>query len=215
MTSQALDLLAAVLLLAALRTVAAHRLADHVGGFVLQSAVLALLAATIGFTSGSPDLLVVAALTVGGKVVIVPRILRRVAAELPAERGVPSAIGVPASVVVAIALSVLSFLAAGHVATVGSGPGHGELGVSVSVVLIGLFLISTRRHAVAQLVGLLTLENGMFAGTLAMAPGMPWVIEFGILLDVLIAVAVMGLLVTLIHREVATADTAALRRLRG
>jgi hydrogenase-4 component E len=214
MTQQVLNLLEAGLLLAGLRTIAAHRLDDYIGGFILQSAVLAALALALGVGTGALDLVLVAVMTLFVKVGVVPRILRRVATELPVERGVRSMLGLPASIVVSIGLSVLAFLASATVAS-SVGAAGGSLGVSLGIVLIGLFLITTRRHVVAQLVGLLTLENGMFAGTLAVAPGMPWIVEFGILLDVLIAVAVIGLLVTLIHREIASADTAALRQLRG
>lgn len=215
MTAQLLALLEAALLLAALRTVAAHRLDDYVGGFILQSAALAGIAAVLAPATGGLDLLLVAGMTLVAKVGVVPRILRRVAAELPAERGVRSVVGLPASVILAILLAVLAFLASSHISAGGPAAGMPRLGVAISVVLIGLFLISTRRHVVAQLVGLLTLENGMLSGALAVAPGMPWIIEFGVLIDVLVAVSVMGLLVTLIHRELATADTTELRRLRG
>jgi hydrogenase-4 component E len=83
------------------------------------------------------------------------------------------------------------------------------------MVLIGLFLLSSRRHAIAQVIGLLTIENGLFSGAIAIAYGMPLIVEFGILFDILVAVIVMSLLVTLIQREFVTADTADLRRLRG
>ena len=214
MTLQALQMLEALLLLATLRTVGAHRLADYIGGFILQSVVLAALAVLLAASSGAADLVLVAAMTLGAKVYLVPRILRRVAAELPVERGVRSMLGLPASILAAIGLSVLAFLGTSTLAE-SVGAQAGSFGVSLSMVLIGLFLITVRRHVVAQLVGLLTMENGTFAGTLALAPRMPWVIEFAILLDILVAVVVMGLLITLIHREVATADTAALRQLRG
>ena len=110
MTLQALQMLEALLLLATLRTVGAHRLADYIGGFILQSVVLAALAVLLAASSGAADLVVVAAMTLGAKVYLVPRILRRVAAELPVERGVRSMLGLPASILAAIGLSVLAFL---------------------------------------------------------------------------------------------------------
>ena len=73
-----------------------------------------------------------------------------------------------------------------------------------------------RRQRNSQiLIGLLTIENGLFSGAIAIAYGMPLIVEFGILFDILVAVIVMSLLVTLIQRELVTADTADLRRLRG
>lgn len=213
--NQLLELVAALLVLASLRTVAARRLDDYVGGFVLQSLALAALATLTALATGAPDLYLLAALTLLVKVYLIPRILRRVADELPVERGVRSVMGHSTSIVVALALVLVAFLTAPRIGTASDAMSEPRIAVSVGMVLIGLLLLSTRRHAVAQLVGLLTVENGMFAGALAAAPGMPFIVEFGVLLDVLIAVAVIGLLVTLIQRELASIDTTELRRLRG
>lgn len=210
-----LELLAALLVLTTLRTVAARRLEDYVGGFVLQSVVLAGVATATAVATGAPDLYLLAALTLAVKAYLIPQILRRVAEELPAERGVRSVVGHTASIVLALALVVLAFLSSPRIGVAGTSRQEPQVAVAVGMVLIGLLLLSTRRHAVAQLVGLLTLENGMFAGALAVAPGMPFIVEFGVLLDVLVAVAVIGLLVTLIQRELASIDTTELRRLRG
>jgi hydrogenase-4 component E len=215
MTSQVLGLLGALLLLATFRTVATRRLEGYISAFVQQSVVLAAVATVVGLATGTSDLYIVAVLTLAVKAVAIPVILRRVAAELPAERGVQSIIGVPASIVASIVLLALAYFATPSVAVEGTLLNEPPLAISVGMVLIGLLLISTRRHAVAQLVGLLTIENGLFSGAIAIAYGLPLIVEFGILFDILVAVVAIGLLVQLIGRELASTDTTELRRLRG
>lgn len=210
-----LEALGALLLLSTFWVVAARRLPAYVDAFVFQSIVLAALASVVGLVTGTVDLYAVAALTLVVKAGVIPVILRRVASQLPAEHGVRSVVGLPSSIVVCLALVALALFASPHVGLSGTLLNEPPISVSVSIVLIGLFLISTRRHAVAQLVGLLTIENGLFSGAIAVAYGLPLIVEFGILFDVLVAVIAIGLLVTLIQRELASIDTSELRRLRG
>ncbi|HVA87088.1 MAG TPA: hypothetical protein VNF73_12340, partial [Candidatus Saccharimonadales bacterium] len=191
MTSQILALLGALLLLAAFRTVAARRLDAFISSFAQQSLVLAAVAVVVGVATGTPDLYVVALLTLAVKAWAVPAILRRIAADLPADE-VRSAVGVPLSTIIAIGLVVLAFFASPSVAVAGTLLNQPPLSISVSLVLMGLFVVSTRRHAVAQLVGLLTIENGLFSGAIAIAYGLPLIVEFGILFDILVAVVVVG-----------------------
>ena len=215
MTENVLELLGALLLLATFRTVATRRLDGYIEAFVQQSVVLAAIAAVVGWATGTADLYVVAALTLVVKAGVIPVILRRVAAELPVERGVRTLLGPPASIVLSLLLMGLAFFAAPNVAVSGTLLNEPPLAISVGIVLIGLLLISTRRHAVAQLVGLLTMENGLFSGAIAIAYGLPLIVEFGILFDILVAVVVVGLLVTLIGREIASTDTSELTQLKG
>jgi hydrogenase-4 component E len=154
-------------------------------------------------------------LTVLVKVVAITSILRRIAARLPLQREVRPMLNLPSSLLVGMALVLLAFLSSTTVIAPGTFLNEPPLAVSLSLVLIGLFLISSRRHVLAQVIGLLTIENGLFSGAIAIAYGMPLIVEFGILFDVLIAVVLLSLLVTLIQHHIITADTAELRKLRG
>jgi hydrogenase-4 component E len=124
-------------------------------------------------------------------------------------------LNIPASLLVCAVLTIIAFFTSPTVVAPGTFLNEPPLSISLALVLIGLFLLSSRRHAIVQVIGLLTIENGLFSGALAIAYGMPLIVEFGILFDILIAVIVMSLLVTLILRELITADTTNLRRLRG
>jgi hydrogenase-4 component E len=213
--SQLLQVVGAVLILTAFWMLAARRLADYLQAYAVQSVGVALVAATVGVLAGSVELLVVAVLTILVKVLAITGILSGVARRLPAQRDVRSLLNLPTSLLIGVVLVVLAFLTSPSVVAPGTFLNEPPLAVSLALVLIGLFLISSRRHVLAQVVGLLTIENGLFSGAIAIAYGMPFIVELGILFDVLVAVIVLGLLVTMIHRHIVTADTAELRRLRG
>jgi hydrogenase-4 component E len=212
---QILQVLGALLLLTAFATVASRLLAGAIGAYAFQSLVLALVAVVVGYYTNSADLYLVAVLTVLVKCGAIVWILRSVSSRLHLQREVRPYLNIPASLLVCAALTLLAFFTSPAVVAPGTFLNEPPLAISIAMVLIGLFLLSSRRHAVAQVIGLLTIENGLFAGAIAIAYGMPLIVEFGILFDILVAVIVMSLLVTLIQRELITADTADLRRLKG
>jgi hydrogenase-4 component E len=212
---QILQELGALLLLTTFATVAARLLSGAIGAYALQSLALALVAAVVGYITNSPDLYIVALLTVMVKSGVIVWILRNVTNRLLLQREVRPYLNIPASLLVCAALTLLAFFTSPAVVAPGTFLNEPPLAISIAMVLIGLFILSSRRHAVAQVIGLLTIENGLFSGAIAIAYGMPLIVEFGILFDILVAVIVMSLLVTLIQRELITADTADLRRLKG
>lgn len=212
---QILQVLGALLLLTAFATVAARLLSGAIQAYAFQSFVLAVVAAVVGYFTRSTDLYIVATLTVLIKCGAIVWILRNVVNRLHLQREVRPYLNIPASLLVCTVLTLLAFFSSPTVVAPGTFLNEPPLAISIAMVLIGLFLLSSRRHAVAQVLGLLTIENGLFSGAIAIAYGMPLIVEFGILFDILIAVIVMSLLVTLIQRELVTADTADLRRLRG
>lgn len=212
---QILQILGALLLLTAFATVASRLLTGAIQAYAIQSLVLALVAVVVGYYTNSADLYVVAVLTVIVKCGAIVWILRNVTNRLHLQREVRPYLNTPASLLVCAVLTLLAFFTSPAVVAPGTFLNEPPLAISIAIVLIGLFLLSSRRHVVAQVIGLLTIENGLFSGAIAIAYGMPLIVEFGILFDILVAVIVMSLLVTLIQHELITADTADLRRLKG
>ena len=213
--TQLLQVLGAGLLLTTFWMLGARRLADYLNAYVAQSVAVALVAAVVGAFTGKVELYVVAILTFLVKAIVIAGILRNVASRLPIQRDVRPTLNQPTSLLIGVILVLLAFLTSPSIVAPGTFLDEPPLAVSLALVLIGLFLISSRRHVLAQVVGLLTIENGLFSGAIAIAYGMPLIVEFGILFDVLVAVIVLGLLVRMIHYQLVTADTAELRRLRG
>lgn len=216
MTSvQWLQLLGAVLVLTGFWMLAARSLTDYLQAYVVQSLAVALVALVVGISIHSLDLYLVAFFTVLVKVVLISAILRLAASRIGTNRDVRSVLNRPMSLLIGVGLVLLAFLTSPSVVAPGTFLDEPPLAISVSLVLIGLFIITSRRHVIAQVVGLLTIENGLFSGAIAIAYGMPLIVEFGILFDVLIAVVLLGLLISLIQHHGLTADTGELRNLRG
>jgi hydrogenase-4 component E len=213
--SQILHALGAILLLTAFATVGTSRVKGYINAFAVQSVALAIVAGVVGYFTNSVHLYAVAILTLAIKTLAITAILRAVAARVQLQREPALALNLPASLLVSALLTLLAFFVSPAVVAPGTFLNEPPLAVSVALVLIGLFLLSSRRHALAQVVGLLTIENGLFSGAIAIAYGMPLIVEFGILFDILVAVLVLGLLVTLVQRQGLAVDTAELRRLRG
>jgi hydrogenase-4 component E len=213
--SQILHVLGVLLLLTAFATVGTRRIAEYTNAFAVQSVALALVAAVVGYYTGSTHLYLIAILTILVKTIAITLILRAVAARVRLQREAELYLNLPASLLVGFLLMLLAFFVSPAVVAPGTFLNEPPLAISVALVLIGLFILSSRRHALAQVVGLLTMENGLFSGAIAIAYGMPLIVEIGILFDILVAVLVLALLVTLIQRQDLAVDTAELRRLRG
>jgi hydrogenase-4 component E len=213
--SQILQVLGALLLLTAFAALGARRIADYINAFAIQSVILALVAGVVGYYTGSSHLYAIAILTILIKVIAITAILRAVAALMRSQRELRPYLNLPESLLAGSLLTLLALFVSPTVVAPETFLNEPPLAVSVAIVLIALFILSTRRHALAQIVGLLMIENGLFSGAIAIAYGMPLIVEFGILFDILVAVIVLGLLVTLIQRQGIAVDTAELRRLKG
>jgi hydrogenase-4 component E len=85
---------------------------------------------------------------------------------------------------------------------------------SLATVLTGFIVLSTRRKAITQVVGYLVLENGIFIMGLTLHDAMPSLVEIGVLLDLLVAIFVIGIVLNHINREFASLDVARLDRLK-
>jgi hydrogenase-4 component E len=95
------------------------------------------------------------------------------------------------------------------------GSAHHVIGASLSMLLMGLFLMVTRRKAVTQILALLTVENSVFLVALGATTGMPLVVELGISFDVIVAVLVLGILVHRIVDRFESMDVSRLSKLKG
>jgi len=72
-------------------------------------------------------------------------------------------------------------------------------GVSISTILISLFLITTRKKILTHVIGYIMMENGIFLLSLSVAKEMPIIVSMGVLLDIFIAVFILGFLVNKIN----------------
>jgi hydrogenase-4 component E len=193
LAAQLIDLLAALLLLMAFAMLAQRRLMALIGLFAFQGALLAASTAVVAWSTGQAHLWWSAGLTALLKAVVLPLVLRRLAVRLAVARDVEPLVNVPTTLLVGIALVVVAFDLALPMAELAGTITRGTLGIAMACVLLSLLMMITRRRAIAQVIGFLSLENGLFFAATGATYGMPMVVELGIALDVLVGVLVFGI----------------------
>lgn len=187
--------------------------------FVVQSGVLAILAAVIGFLAGRAGLLVVAAAFVVLKGWLIPRALRRIAGGTPVRGGLAPGRSAGLSLLAAGGLVVLAYVILLPVVDAASGggalPTAGAMPLAFAMALIGLFVCVTGRDVLGHILGFLMLENGIFGLALLATYGLPGLVEAGVFLDVLAIVLIMEGVVVQIRRTHESIDVNHLKELRG
>jgi hydrogenase-4 component E len=208
-------LLAIATLLSELLLLAAKLVHEQIRVYALQSLLAGLFALLVGIDRGQPDLIVLGALSVAIKAFVVPAAINRQVTFEVAEHEMPLVIQVPMSLLIGVTLAALSYWSASAIAAPGALLPQPVLGMPIALVLIGFFFTITRQNLISQIVGLLSLENGVFFATVTLAPGLPFVVGFLILFDVLAAVLFYGVLARLIVARVAKTSVLDMSVLRG
>jgi hydrogenase-4 component E len=209
-------ILAALILLVTFVFIVARQLRSAVSAYAVQSWLLGGLAIALFADSRLLGLLLFGVLTIVVKGVIVPQILRRrTAFAMAGRRETSYYVRFPTALLIGAGLTLTGFIAATRIPFTHQLLPESVLGIALAVLLLGLFTTTARRDAILQVAGLLAAENGLLLVGLVLAPSLSLLIEFAIVLDVLIAVLVMGFLVARMHQEVSTTDTSELTRLRG
>ena len=192
--AQAVALTAGLLLLTSILQVWRRSVAASTRLLALQGVALAGLVATLAVQQGEPELFLVVAVILLVKAFVLPqaltRAIRRTGTALEDLPGVNPISGL----LVAAALTVLAYLVSPALAALGHGPTAPAVAVGIAMVLIGFWLLVTRRRAVSQLVGFLLLDNGIATTAFLMAGGVPLVVELGVTLDVILVVLILLIL---------------------
>ncbi|OLZ63770.1 hypothetical protein AV521_37830 [Streptomyces sp. IMTB 2501] len=219
LTTQLLDLACGVFLLAAVLVLWRHELAAIVRAFALQGVALGAIAVLLGAHEGRWDLSVVG-LGIGVlRAGVLPHLMRRVPAALAADRESEEVretqplVNVAASLLTAALLTLLAYAVARLLTELHPTPAARALPVGLAVVLIGFFVLATRRRALAQVVGFLLLDNGITATAFLATSGVPLIVELGVSFDVLLAVLVLQILTTRMREAFGTTDIDDLREL--
>jgi hydrogenase-4 component E len=206
--------LAGSLVLASFMLLYQDRLYALLNVYALHAFVLALSVAWQAFVQHAPHLYVTATIALIFKAVIIPVALHRIIVRLGIHREIEAAVGVGLTMIGGIGLVALSMVVMLRV-TPGADPlAREDLAFALSVVLLGLLIMVTRRNAVSQVVGFMSLENGLVLAATG-AKGMPLVVEISVAFSVLIAFIVIGIFLFRIRERFDSVDIAVLDRFRG
>ena len=207
-------MLAGLLVLVSFMMLYQDRLGALINALALQSVVLGASVAWQALIQGAPHLFITAAIAIGFKAVAIPMALRRMIVKLGIHRELEAVVGVGLTMLAGIGLVALSLQVVLPV-TAGSDPvAREDIALALSVVLLGLLMMVTRRNAVSQVIGFMSLENGIVLAATG-ARGMPLVVEISVAFSILIAFIVVGIFLFRIRERFDTVDVQALDRFRG
>ncbi len=207
-------LLAGGLVLVSFMLLYQHRLFSLLNIFALHAFVLALSVAWQALIQGAPHLYVTAVIALVFKAIVIPVALHRIVQRLGIHRTIETAVGVGPTMLVGMGLVALSIVVMLPVTVAADSLAREDLAFALSVVLLGLLVMVTRRNAVSQVVGFMSLENGLVLAATG-AKGMPLVVEISVAFSILIAFIVIGIFLFRIRERFDTVDVHALDRFRG
>jgi hydrogenase-4 component E len=215
MTANVLILSAAGMLVSVYLMVGQKALFTTIRLYGLQSLLLAVVATTMAISESRHELFVTAALTVVLKTILIPWFLMRTVDRIGIQREIEPFLNVPVSLLICLGLTVVGYRVSTGFEQGSQEVTHHLIGVALSLLLIGMFLMVTRKKAITQILALLTVENAVFLVAVGVTTGMPLVVEFGIAFDVILAVLVLGILVQRIVGRFESMDVSRLSNLKG
>jgi hydrogenase-4 component E len=211
---QLVNLFAAVLLLLAFAMLAQRRILSLINLYAAQGFVLFLSTALVAWLSGQHHLYGSAALTLALKVIALPWILHLLIRRLTVKWDVETLINIPTTMLVGIVLVILAFNLALPISQLAGTVTRSTFGIALASVLLSFLMMITRSKAVPQVIGFLSMENGLFFAATGAVYGMPMVIEFGVALDVLVGALILGIFVFQIRERFDSVDTRHLEKLK-
>ncbi len=185
-------ILAALVLFASFVQISRERLLPTIRAFAWQGAMVAVVTGLIAVTGHVPGLYFSAALTFLLKALLIPWLLHRLVRHLKLARH-REPLGHPIlTVVLAVALVIFSYWLVLPIVAHSLSSTRNIIAISLAVVLLGLLMMVVRSQAVAQVLGFMSMENGLFLAAVSATQGMPLVVELGVAFDVMVAAVLFG-----------------------
>jgi len=182
--------------------------------FAAQAMMLSLAVAWQGYVQSSPDLFITAAMAFGLKGIVIPVALNRMIIRLGIHRDVDQVVNAGVAMFLGLGLTSLALLLVLKVTPGAASFTREGLALALAIILLGFLMMIIRRNAVTQIVGFMSLENGLILAATG-ARGMPLVVEVSVAFSVLIALFVFAVFVFRIRERFDSVDIEALERVRG
>lgn len=214
-----LQTLSALILISCFVLVSKKRPMSYIRTFRIQSLLLALVALIIGFekfqTHGEIELIVIGILVIVMKVFYIPSLMTRMVTDLRYTVEKDFFYNIPIHIIACCGLYAFMYFTFAAIPAF-HGLDFGQYMVnSVSVVLMGFYFMMSRKKALGQIIGFLVIENGIFVAAVFATNGMPFIVDLGILVDLVTGVLIMGALVFKLDEHFSSTDTQQLNNLRG
>jgi hydrogenase-4 component E len=209
----ALQLASGAVLVSALMTLWLRQVRSIVTMLRLQGFALAAVALILAIHERDWALFVTALLVLVVKGGVVPSLLTRVANLDPESRESAPLVNVPASLVFSAVLIVLSYVVGSRITFLSPTAATHLTPIGIATVLVGYFMLVTRRRVVSKIVGLILVDNGIALVTFLLTAGVPLIVELGSSLDVLLVVVVVQFLVLSMGRHLRSSEIADMKEL--
>ena len=205
----AAHLLAGGMVLVSFMMLYQNRILGLLNVFAAHAVVLSLSVAWQAYVQAAPHLFVTAAIALILKAIIIPVALHRMVLRLGVHRDIETVGGIGLTMLMGIGLVALSMVVMLPAAAEADPIAREDLALALSVILLGLLMMVTRQNAISQIVGFMSLENGLVLAATG-ARGMPLVVEISVAFSVLVAFIVIGVFLFRIRERFDTIDTQAL-----
>ena len=212
--AQLINLFAAILLLLSFAMLAQRRVLSLIDLFAAQGLALATSTVIVAYATKQPHLYFSAGLTLILKVILLPWILHRLIRKLDVKWDVEQLINIPTTMLVGIVLVVFAFNLASPISQLASTVTRATLGIAMACVMLSFLMMITRRKAIPQVIGFLSMENGLFFAATSATYGMPMVVELGIALDVLVGMLILGVFFFQIREQFDSLDLKHMEKLK-
>lgn len=189
------------------------RLVAAIHAFAWQGVLVAMVTAVVAAGAGLEHLFFSAALTMALKAVLIPWMLHRLVRRLELDRHSEPLRHPVLVVMAAVALVIFSYWLVLPMVQEELKFTRNIVAVSLAVVLIGLLMMTVRQQAVAQVLGFMSMENGLFLAAVSATGGMPLVVELGVAFDVLVAMVLFGVFFFQIRQSIDSLDVDRMNRL--
>jgi hydrogenase-4 component E len=211
---QAILFFAAFTLFTSFAMLAQARIVPLIHIFAWQGALLAVTTALVAYVTDHPNLYVSAVLTIGLKAMLIPWMLHRLSVHLNIHHEAEP-IGNPSVILlVGAALVVFSYYVALPIVQLSTLTTRSSIAASQAIVLLGMLLMISRKKAITQVIGFMSIENGLFFAAVVATYGMPMVVELGVAFDVLVAAVLFGVFFFQMRESIDSLDVDRLNRLR-
>jgi hydrogenase-4 component E len=182
--------------------------------FALHAFVVSVSVAWQAYIQGAPHLYITAAIALILKAIVIPLVLHRIVVRLGIRRNIETVVGIGQIMLAGIGLVALSIVVMLPITAQAGVLVREDLSFALSVILLGLLMMVSRRNAVGQVIGFMSIENGLILAATG-AKGMPLVVEISVAFSVLVALIVIGIFLFRIRERFDTVDIHALDRVRG
>jgi hydrogenase-4 component E len=190
--SQAIILFAALALFTSFIMLAQGRMMPLIFTFAWQGLLLAVVSVLVAIVTKHPHLYISAALTFTLKVVVIPWLLYRLSVRLDMQYDAEVIEHPTLLLLGGVALVIFSYFVAQSIVQLSGLATRNTIAVSIAIELLGMLLMCVRKSAVAQVIGFMSMESGIFFAAVVSTYGMPLIVELGVAFDILVASILFG-----------------------